>query len=305
MSACGSKQESETEQKLEEKVGSELSKTPVDILPGINSLQVEEDLKDFPLSSLRYMLKTSENREEYIRGLYANKKLKKIASEKGFDKDKRLKLEIDASINQIYKNALIGEFFKEREKDLIVLAKDQYETNKEEYMTRRKIMIAQIYLSKKNRTLEVTKSILKEVKDNLGSGQDFFNVAEKYTEDKINASKDGVYSKWLIEPIGGRMPNQILAAAFGLVKVGDVSEAVESKHGFHIIRLVNNSSSFQKPFSKVQDGIVNKMKAELLSSAKEDVDKSLYPANDVRPDDSELREIISEALKQRNKDVAQ
>jgi len=304
MSACGGKQGFGTDKKPGENIGTESLLTPVDILPGITSVEVDEDLREFPLSSLRLMLKTSESREEYIRGLYANKKLKKIASEKGFDKDKRLKLQIDASINKIYKDILIGEFFKIREKDLAVLAKDKYETNKEKYITRRKIMIAQIYLSKINRSLEDTKSILKEVKDSLDSGQDFFEIAEKYNEDKLYASKGGVYSKWLIEPIGGRLPNKILGAAFGLEKVGDISEVVESKHGFHIIRLVNNASSIQRPFSEVRDGIINKLKGELLSTVKEDVDKSLYPPEDVKPNDSELRKIILDALKKRNDEVA-
>lgn len=74
-----------------------------------------------------------------------------------------------------------------------------------------------------------------EVKGLISSGKSTFEeLAAKYSEDKGSSAKGGELPQFGT----GRMVAAFEKAAFGLKKVGDVSDLVETEYGFHIIKLL-------------------------------------------------------------------
>ena len=75
-------------------------------------------------------------------------------------------------------------------------------------------------------------SKIKEVKALLDKGQNFEDLAKKYSEDKGSSGKGGVMPKFGT----GRMVPPFEEAAYGLAADGDYSEPVLTEYGWHIIK---------------------------------------------------------------------
>ena len=107
------------------------------------------------------------------------------------------------------------------------------------------------------------KKLAKEVLTRLKKGYDFSLLAEKYSDDKGNASNGGdlgFFSK-------GKMVLAFEKAAFALKNVGDLSDIVETEFGFHIIELLeeNISGNKAKPYEQVKEDLIKVEKDKLIS----------------------------------------
>lgn len=80
--------------------------------------------------------------------------------------------------------------------------------------------------------IEEAKTKIMEVKELLDKGQNFEDLAKKYSEDRGSANKGGAL------PIfgTGRMVPEFEAAAFALKEDGDYSDPVLTEYGWHIIK---------------------------------------------------------------------
>jgi peptidyl-prolyl cis-trans isomerase SurA len=80
--------------------------------------------------------------------------------------------------------------------------------------------------------IEEAKTKIMEVKELLDKGQNFEDLAKKYSEDRGSANKGGAL------PIfgTGRMVPEFEAAAFALKEDGDYSDPVLTEYGWHVIK---------------------------------------------------------------------
>ena len=98
---------------------------------------------------------------------------------------------------------------------------------------------------------------IKAVQEKLISGQDFAALAKSYSED--TASKENGGDIGLIS--AGQTIKEFEDAAFAL-KVGEVSDIVETTYGYHLIKATDRKDAYIKDFSEVTDTI----KSYLLNS---------------------------------------
>tara|TARA_B100000315_G_scaffold116653_1_gene106981 strand:- start:17659 stop:19596 length:1938 start_codon:yes stop_codon:yes gene_type:complete len=92
--------------------------------------------------------------------------------------------------------------------------------------------------------------ILTEVKEN----GNFEELAKKYSEDHSNSQNGGdlgYFSR-------GGMIKEFEDVAFSL-KVGEISDVVETKYGYHIIKITDKKEAGTKPLSDVEDEIKEKL----------------------------------------------
>jgi len=82
------------------------------------------------------------------------------------------------------------------------------------------------------RTKDEAKKLAGEVRTKALKGGDFAALAKEYSDDKGSGARGGDLGSFERE---GRMVKPFADAAFAL-KVGDVSEIVESDFGFHVIK---------------------------------------------------------------------
>ena len=120
------------------------------------------------------------------------------------------------------------------------------------------ISVAHIMIYKSNLN---AKEKISEILDSINNGLPFESMAKLYSQDKRSAARGGILNKFTAGQINS-IPFE--DAAFSLKNIGDISNPVETKFGWHIIKLLskNEIKSFQelKPsiLSKIRRGDRNK-----------------------------------------------
>ena len=120
------------------------------------------------------------------------------------------------------------------------------------------ISVAHIMIYKSNSN---AKEKISEILDSINNGLPFESMAKLYSQDKRSAARGGILNKFTAGQINS-IPFE--NAAFALKNVGDISNPIETKFGWHIIKLLskNEIKSFQelKPsiLSKIRRGDRNK-----------------------------------------------
>lgn len=109
---------------------------------------------------------------------------------------------------------------------------------------------------------------IKNISDSLKSGLSFEYLAKKYSEDKNSSFKGG-----RLNPFSSGQINSIPfeKAAFNLSKNDEISNPVETKYGWHIIKLYDKKNV--KEFDDIKFQLLNKLKK---SSRFDKVSESFY-----------------------------
>jgi peptidyl-prolyl cis-trans isomerase SurA len=116
---------------------------------------------------------------------------------------------------------------------------------------------------KKNATPEDkarAKAKIDEIYTKLKAGQGSFEeLARQFSEDKQTSDKGG-----LLQPTkGGNLPKPFVDAAFALQKNGDVSEPVETRFGYHIIK--RNDLKSIAPFAEMKNELKSRVSRDSRS----------------------------------------
>lgn len=113
-------------------------------------------------------------------------------------------------------------------------------------------------------------------------GEDFAELAKKYSQDQYTFRRGGVLP-WLGIGRMAKVP-QFEKAAFGLKNVGDISEPVKTDYGWHIIKLLARKPL--QPFDSVKDEIATRISKDsrsqeavnaLIAEVKKQYDYKEYP----------------------------
>ena len=143
--------------------------------------------------------------------------------------------------------------------------KKYYDANKDKFKKEREVNTRHILLK--------TEEEAKQIKEKLQNGEDFVELAKKFSIDpnaKTTGGELGFYPK------GSLLP-EYEDVAFKLAKVGQVSGIVKSQYGYHIIRLEGAKPPTFVAFDEVKDFIKQQLaqekQKELIEKYIEDLKK--------------------------------
>ena len=211
--------------------------------------------------------------DEIKKNIESNKDYKKKLDEIGIDDAFLTNQEKKSLALQRYQDA-----FYENTKVNETEMKKYYNTHKDEF-NKEEVEASHILIKtvddnnkefskeKKEAAKKKAENVLKEVKD----GGDFAELAKKYSQDSSASSGGslGFFGK-------GQMVEPFEKAAFSL-KVGEVSDLVESQFGYHIIKVTDkkkDETSFEDAKSTIKQSILGEKYSEkvdkLTKSAKID-----------------------------------
>ncbi len=113
------------------------------------------------------------------------------------------------------------------------------------------------------------KERIKEAYSKIKSGSDFAQIAQTYSHDmsRVKGGDVGFVHK-------GMMPQDIEKAAFSL-KVGQVSEIIETDIGHHIVKVEEKRASRQVPFKEIKDKLKKELTESMQKNRFEDLIKRL------------------------------
>ncbi|MEK4675767.1 MULTISPECIES: peptidylprolyl isomerase PrsA [Bacillus] len=129
----------------------------------------------------------------------------------------------------------------------------------------------------------------KKVKEELGQGKSFEELAKQYSEDTGSKEKGGDLGYFT----AGKMVKEFEDAAYKLKK-DEVSEPVKSQFGYHIIKVTDIKE--QKPFDEVKGDIKKDLvqkKAQDAAFMNDLMMKEIKKA-DVKVDDKDLKDLLEE-----------
>jgi peptidyl-prolyl cis-trans isomerase SurA len=145
--------------------------------------------------------------------------------------------------------------------------KQYYDAHKQDFDLPEQVVLAEIFLSTEGRTPEEIFSIQKKAEDlhnRLVKGADFTQLAERYSEGQtakdggvIGTFKPGVLDKAFDE------------AVFKLHK-GEITDVIQTKTGFEILKVAEHYQAGLQPLSVVQDKIQNQLYMQKMEPALRD-----------------------------------
>lgn len=150
-----------------------------------------------------------------------------------------------------------------------VVTKDLKITEEEvfnEYQKPKTASVRHILFSTQGKSEEEKEEIkeqARQVLEQARNGADFAQLAKQYTDDPGSKENGGLY-----ENFGrGQMVKPFEEAAFNL-EVGEISDLVETRFGYHIIKVVDQKKE-EKPFDEVKENLKTRLEQQSAQDARE------------------------------------
>jgi len=215
----------------------------------ITEKEFKNKISSLPPDAAAYMV-TDEGQKRFIETLVIREILCREAEKDGITKDKK----VLSKIERAKKTVIIEEYLTRKLKDEIPITQAEsdefYELNKE-YFDKAETIRARHILVK---TRDEAENIMKM----LEKGEDFEAMAREYSIGP-SASRGGDLGYFKRK----RMVQEFDDAAFALKKPGDISDIVQTRYGYHIIKLVDKDHLIENLQVKKKKSIQNKYTKEL------------------------------------------
>lgn len=215
----------------------------------ITTDEFNKELDKIPMN-MKMMVASESGKKNYLDRLIIKKLLIREASKNNIENEKEFQSRLADIKEQLVIESLLKKKLNSDTKLSDEELKKYYETNKEKFKKEKEINTRHILLK--------TEDEAKQVKEKLQSGEDFAELAKKYSIDpnaKATGGEVGFHPKGTVLP-------EYEEAAFKLTKVGQVSNIVKSQFGYHIIRLEGTKPPAYVPFEEVKDFIKQQLVQE-------------------------------------------
>jgi len=143
-----------------------------------------------------------------------------------------------------------------------------YKQHQSEFILPPEYRIKAIYLSSTTHTASELAAKRAEISEKLKSGQSFEDLVAAYSEGpKDNGGDLGFFKKGELE--------KAIEAGIEKLKPGEISDWIEAKNGWYLIKLEEKKESHQQTFEEARKDIENKLFNEIRSKKIEEFVKKL------------------------------
>ena len=241
---------------------------------------------DFEASILRIPEKdrfgwamSQERINKEIESLLRTRSIAEEARRTGLDADPLLKKRIALYAERLLVDAMVAKIDAESLKDFetrrpiyVERAREQYLINKEKYKTSGEVKVSHILVSTNGRTADEAIAKVKSLREKLGAGASFEELAVANSEDasvRTNRGDVGFFGP-------GQMDPAFEAAAFAMTTKGELSEPVKSRFGYHLIRFDDRKEPRPITFDEAMPDLLEKLKGEFLEMKRAQAFKPMY-----------------------------
>jgi peptidyl-prolyl cis-trans isomerase C len=243
----------------------------------ITTQEFNSELDKIPVN-MKMAVATQNGKKSFLDRLIVKKLLLREAAKENIEKSK----EFQDRLGDIKEQLLIESLLKKKVMTDSKLTDEElnkyYESHKAEFKKPQEIDTSQIVVK--------TEQEAKEIKAKLAAGEDFAELAKKFSLDPTARTTGG---KVGFQPKGALIP-EYDAAAFKLQKPGQISPIVKTQFGYHIIRLEGVKPPQQVPFAEVKDFIKQKLAQERQQEVLEKYIDGLKKASKISINEELLKE---------------
>lgn len=257
----------------------------------ISNVSLEILLEKAPVHAQIKLLKNRAQLNEQLEQLYLQSVLADMAVKEGLDKQGLNAERLQAIRNKALFLLKLDALSKENKRDYTKYAKQKYQINKSNYPVEERVDAAHILISTKE--LSDTEALAKaeKIRQQLMLGANFVELALKESDDKTvktNKGEMGVFTR-------GQMVQPFSDAVFAM-QVGEISEPVKTRYGYHIIKLNKKFPAGFKSFDDVKAQIIRKLKQKDWETARLAYYEQVIKENKMLIDELAVDEFVSKKL---------
>jgi len=145
-------------------------------------------------------------------------------------------------------------------------AREVYLAEGERFSTPEMVRAYHVLVKIEGRTKSEAKSLIQEARKQALNGEDFKKVVARYSEDpsaKRNKGDLGFFKR-------GQMVKPFEKVVFSMKKPDEISEVIETKYGFHIIKLIEHKAASKRSFDSVKEEIIGQLKSAKRNQLRQD-----------------------------------
>lgn len=252
--------------------------------------EFNKELDKIPMN-MKMMVATENGKKTFLDRLIIKKLLLKEAGKANIEQDKEFQNRLTEIKEQLVIESLLKKKITAGANITDENLQKYYDANKEKFRKEREINTRHIILKSEEEA--------KQVKEKLASGEDFSELAKKYSLDpnaKVTGGEVGFHPKGTLVP-------EYEAAAFKLTKVGQTSPITKTQFGYHIIRLEGIKPPQYVPFAEVKEFIKQQLAQEKQKEVLDKYIDDLKKSSKITINEALLKEQAPAAAKPETKDA--
>jgi peptidyl-prolyl cis-trans isomerase C len=200
-----------------------------------------------------------------LNGLLLSRTMAEEGRQLGLDKDPLIEREMALAADRVLASRRLEAFEKSlKVPDLTAVAEERYRIKPEEFKDPEQVRVSHVLVETKARRDEEALARAEEVRLKALAGADFAELADEFSDDpsvKSNHGNLGFFPR-------GRMVKPFEDAAFALEKPGDISPAVKTQFGYHVILLNEKRPARQMTFAEVKGRLIAQLTANYVETEK-------------------------------------
>ena len=225
---------------------------------------VQADALRMPPEMRSIVLAKPQTVAQIASNLYGRRALANKAEAEGMANDPLVSAALQVARDKVLSDALLAKIDKDATPTDAVaegLARNIYKAKPDRFNAPEQVQVRHILIAG---TEGASRAQAEKVLEELKAGADFAKLAQERSADQGSAAKGGDLGLFA----RGRMVPEFDEAAFALQKPGDLSGVVESKFGFHILKLEARKPAGLKPFAEVREDLMKEVRSNLLQEAR-------------------------------------
>jgi parvulin-like peptidyl-prolyl isomerase len=241
---------------------------------------------------------SQENVATIIDGVYVARELAAKARIQGLDKDPAVRKRLQQAQESVLADLYLQKVEAATGGNLEQRAHELYLADRSKYVAPEQVYVQQILVDLKGKTVEMAREKAQKVADEARAGKDeFLAYALKYSDE--DPPKGGLRGD-----LGWFSPTSFVdpvREALAKMKKGEIAGPVQSKHGFHILKLVDRKPERQLTFEQAKDSIVaaekDRLKKERIDAIVREIRSSPTAAVNQENVDALVVKVDPDALK--------
>lgn len=230
----------------------------------VSVLDMQADSLRMPLEMRNIVLQKPDTVLQVASNLYIRRVFADRAAAEGLEKDPQVAAALKVARDKVLSDAMLEHIDKKAvpsDTALEALARNEYRAKPERFKAEEEVKIRHILVAEKT---PESKAKAEDILSELKKGADFSTLAKERSADTGSAPKGGELGYFT----KGRMVPEFETAAFALTKPGETSGLVETKFGYHILRLDDRKPSRTRTFDEIREELIKEMRTKAAQDAR-------------------------------------
>ncbi len=218
--------------------------------------------KQSPFTRARYT--SVEKKKEFLDSIVRFEVLAAEARRRGYDQD--------PEVIRLMKQQMISKFMQ-KDFDAKLKVEDvpdadvekYYKNNQDEFNQAEGVRVSQIFTAEKAKADKAYAEAKAAPKTDQKA---FRDLVTKYSEDEVSKQMGGDLT--FFERTSTSLPKPVVDAAFALTDIGDVSAAVKTDKGWHVLKLTQRRPAVSRPLTEVKRTIQQRLFRDMRTKAMDD-----------------------------------